>query len=93
MLVKFSVDIDDHSEKYDYTTDGHYDTESYHDCEMIIEQIAEVYHNDYDGWESRWPIEFKLYDSDDKNLGTFRVERESQPVFSATYLCEQMASD
>ncbi|MBI6529027.1 hypothetical protein JEP40_07860 [Proteus vulgaris] len=52
------------------------------DFEFCIEECAEYYHDDCDGWEDKWPLLFMLW-IDDQYLGTFEVEREFDPVFSA----------
>ncbi|EPO8032184.1 TPA: hypothetical protein ACKRKK_002455 [Proteus mirabilis] len=52
------------------------------DFKFCIEACAEYYHDDCDGCEDRWPLLFMLW-IDDQYLGTFEVEREYDPVFSA----------
>lgn len=52
------------------------------DLESCIEACAEYYHSDCDGWEDKFPLLFMLW-IDDQYLGTFEVEREFDPVFSA----------
>ena len=52
------------------------------DPEWIAEDAAEQYHNEHDGWESRWPITFEVFDGE-KSLGRFQVELEAEPVFRA----------
>ncbi|MDM3563168.1 hypothetical protein O9361_05990 [Proteus vulgaris] len=52
------------------------------DLDSCIEVCAEYYHADCDGWEDQWPLLFMLW-IDDQYLGTFEVEREYDPVFSA----------
>lgn len=53
------------------------------DLESCIEACAEYYHADCDGCEDQWPLLFMLW-IDDQYLGTFEVEREFDPVFSAS---------
>lgn len=50
----------------------------------VAEDAAEYYHDNCDGWESSWPMEFTILDDKKKVLGTFIVERESVPQFSAS---------
>ncbi|EMI5436568.1 TPA: hypothetical protein SMV41_000466 [Proteus mirabilis] len=52
------------------------------DLDSCIEACAEYYHADCEGCEDRWPLLFMLW-IDDQYLGTFEVEREFDPVFSA----------
>ena len=45
---------------------------------------AEDYHGNHDGWESAWPIDFYIYESEDgPPVGRFEVERETVPQFHA----------
>lgn len=45
---------------------------------------AEDYHGNHDGWESPWPLEFVLYESEDgPPIARFDVEREVVPHFYA----------
>ena len=58
------------------------------DLDYIATDIAEYYHDNCDGWENSWPLTFIIWDMEDKELGRFLVERESQPVFSASQIKE-----
>lgn len=52
--------------------------------ESLVRNAAKDYHFNHGGWEySSWPIEFRLYDESGKVLGTFSVDRDIEPVFSA----------
>jgi hypothetical protein len=52
--------------------------------ENLVRNAAKDYHHNHGGWEhSSWPIEIKLYDEDEKVLGTFSVDRDVEPVFFA----------
>lgn len=53
------------------------------DLEFVIEECADDFHHNHDGWEHHWPLEFKLWDHTGKELGDFLVEREMTPVFAA----------
>src|SRR4051812_13285342 len=45
---------------------------------------AEDYHANHDGWESSWPIDFFIYESEEgPAVGRFEVERETVPEFYA----------
>lgn len=52
------------------------------DLDSCIEACADYYHDNWDGWEDKWPLLFMLW-IDDQYLGTFEIEREFDPVFSA----------
>ena len=42
--------------------------------------VAEDYWDNYDGWESTWPLIFHIYD-DEHYLGKYEVEMEAEPIF------------
>lgn len=57
--------------------------DTWHDS--IIEQCAEHWHSEHDGWEAHWPRVFTLYAT--KNgppVARMEVEREYTPEFNAT---------
>lgn len=59
------------------------------EARMAAEEAAEDYWQNHDGWESTWPLTFALYETEDgPELHRFRVEEESEPVFSAYSLPE-----
>lgn len=66
--------------RYELPDDHNFSADDDHEC--CIEECAEYYHHDCDGWESQWPLLFMLW-IDDKYLGMFEIEREFEPVFSA----------
>lgn len=58
---------------------------AYLDADMKAEEAAEDYHDNHDGWEANWPLTIKIADSE-SHLGTFEVDREARPYFSAREL-------
>lgn len=45
---------------------------------------AEDFHSNHDGWESVWPMDFTIYESEEgPAVGRFEVERETVPQFHA----------
>ncbi|MBF0675557.1 hypothetical protein [Pseudomonas sp.] len=54
------------------------------DGEWIAEEAAADYHSEHDGWEARWPLKLMLWLPDGTEIGAFTVEREYEPVFSAS---------
>jgi hypothetical protein len=52
--------------------------------EYVAEAAADDFHSNHDGWEAHWPCDFYIFDLDGKLLGIFTVQREAEPVFSAT---------
>ena len=63
-----------------------YEFESDHDTEFmdwVVEDCANDFHNNHDGWESRWPITFRIWTESNEVLGDYLVERDHEPVFRA----------
>jgi hypothetical protein len=58
------------------------------ELKWLAETAAENYRDNHDGWEADWPIEITLYSLDGKDLGTFSVELEWEPSYSATQVKE-----
>lgn len=59
----------------------------FHDLSDQVVDAAEDYWNNHDGWESGWPLDFAIYESEDgQELGVFKVEMETVPEFSAREL-------
>jgi hypothetical protein len=60
------------------------DCESDADLEFLAEEAAADFHSEHDGWERQWPLTITLYDGKEgAALGSFTVEREYEPSFSA----------
>jgi len=79
-------------DNYIYVIDG--EEFSFHanygkdNLDYIVEEIAEYYHSNQDGWDDKWPIEIKLYTENKDYLGTFSVELEFDPTFNASLIKE-----
>lgn len=69
-------------EPYDdrYSFESKFTADSKH---WLAEDAAEEFFHEHDGWESKWPLVFNVYD-DDRHLGRYSVDVEHQPHFSAT---------
>lgn len=53
----------------------------------IAEDAAEDYHGNHDGWEATWPVVIHVYETEDgPEVARYEVERESEPVFTASPL-------
>ena len=66
--------------------DDAYEFESDHDTEFmdwVVEDCASDYHSEHDGWESSWPITFRIWTESGEVLGDYLVERDYDPVFYA----------
>ncbi|WP_370242834.1 hypothetical protein [Marisediminitalea sp.] len=55
----------------------------YFSLESLAEEMALEYYTDHDGWESTWPMHLHIY-QDDQLLGTFKMEIDYDPTFTAT---------
>lgn len=50
----------------------------------VAVDAADDYHGNHDGWESRWPLDFFIYESEEGlAVARFEVERETVPQFYA----------
>jgi len=52
------------------------------DWDLVVTDLAEDYHSNHDGWESSWPLQFRIYEGD-AEIARFQVEREHEPTFCA----------
>lgn len=50
----------------------------------IVEQAAEDYYFEHDGWEFTWPVTIRLWDEQKYLIGDYEVEMEAEPTFSLT---------
>lgn len=52
----------------------------------VAQRCADDYHSNHDGWESSWPLDFTLYETENGDpVATLEVEREAIPEFTATH--------
>ena len=79
--------------KYAVLSYGDVDFKDAHDIESshlpefadwVAEDCAEDFHSNHDGWESKWPLDFKVWYDFGEVLGVFQIEREYEPLFSAS---------
>jgi hypothetical protein len=54
------------------------------DLEWAAERFAEYYYDNYDGWESSWPITFSVANENGDLLGKIVVRIEPEPHFYGT---------
>ena len=53
----------------------------YHESwSLVVTDLADDYHSYHDGWESTWPLEFRIY-KDGSELARFNVDCEHEPRF------------
>lgn len=52
------------------------------DWSCVVTDLADDYHSNHDGWESSWPLQFRIYE-DGVEVARFEVEREYDPRFTA----------
>ena len=51
----------------------------------LVEECADDWHSNHDGWEAKWPRMFVLYESKEgPALERFEVDREANPIFSVS---------
>lgn len=51
--------------------------------EQMVQDAAEDYWENHDGWEDHWPLNIELF-VDGKSVGLFEVVMEMEPTFSAS---------
>jgi hypothetical protein len=84
MKNKYKFTVPDHGDQ-EFQFESTWDHEKNPDYSIwIVEEAAEYYHDNCDGYECGWPLIFELFTMDGKLLGKFEVEREAVPQFSAT---------
>lgn len=72
--------------RYELTVGGTYDLSEAWDQESLIEQAANDYHSNRDGWEAHWPLTFEIAETEDgPALARFEVELEWDPTFHASH--------
>lgn len=49
---------------------------------LVATDLAEDFFHNHDGWESHWPLEFRLYE-DDIEVARFSIDQDAEPVFYA----------
>ncbi|WP_099143351.1 hypothetical protein [Xenorhabdus kozodoii] len=72
-------DLTDPSDRYELENpvwDGSYPR-------YLAGECAYDYYNNHDGYEDNWPIEITVFNNGE-SIGTFSIELEFDPVFSAT---------
>lgn len=75
---------------YEADFDNSYDFKSLWDVEeseywtkSAAQDMAKDFHQNHDGWEYSWPLNLSIFRTDGSLVGTFEVDREMEPVFSA----------
>lgn len=56
----------------------------FQDWRIVARDLAEDFHNEHDGRESSWPMEFRVY-KDSECMWKGQVEREMEPCFYVCY--------
>ncbi len=57
--------------------------------EWTVQECANDYYFNHDGWESTWPMTFALKGSKDGEIKRFEVDRDYDPVFIASEISEE----
>ncbi|QHJ77744.1 MAG: hypothetical protein [Bacteriophage sp.] len=79
---KYFVDGES-DELYEFESIREYDCNVQIELDLLAELIAEDYYDEYDGWEDNWPIRITII-KDGQEIATFSVNKEYEPVFSAS---------
>ena len=84
--MKIYYRVIDHCEDsyYEYDASGLYDLDVDYEVEALLEQCADDYWSEHDGWESSWPLTFTLH-QEEGGLEVARsvIEMEAEPRFYA----------
>lgn len=73
--------IDDSEQRFEHDV-GHLSINHKLDTEMMANQCAQDYFDNHDGWESSWPLDLFLYETEDgPSVAKLSVEMEAEPVF------------
>ena len=76
MILEYTIPSHmDPDDKYEFESNSIFDGGKAVDA-------AENFWDNHDGWECSWPLDFVIY-QDGEEKGTFSVEVESSPTFSA----------
>ena len=81
MRVYYTVNTDVFED--DFYIEAHSSDLEYY-LDLIAKDCAEDYYGEHDGWESKWPLTFRLYTMESgstQRIGTFNIELEMEPQF------------
>jgi len=81
--MNLTYTIDDSNQEFEYYYDGGLTPEGNVEKVFMLQECAEDYHCNHDGWEASWPLTIKV-SIGGKPYCKGDVERESEPVFYAT---------
>ena len=81
--------VPEHCEESIYQVQSVHGTQDQLGCKWIVEQAAENYFSDHDGWDCHWPLTFELLDDDQHVIYRAEVQLESQPLFIVSSLDTQ----
>lgn len=78
------VDVDQET-YFEYTTLSHYDLDIDYECEALMEECADHYWREHDGWENSWPQVFSLHlEEGGPEILRSTIEMEAEPRFFAS---------
>lgn len=78
-----------HCKESTYQVQSVHGTQNQLERKWIVEQAADNYFSDHDGWDCRWPLTFELLDDDQQVIYRAEVQLESQPLFIVSSLGTQ----
>lgn len=79
MIIKYARHYGgppDVSFAHEYDTGWDFD-----DLDYIGDEIGEDFWRNYDGWECKWPLKFRIWDKNGYVLGDVSVDVEMRPEF------------
>lgn len=80
------IDIDDET-YFEYTSSACYDFDHDYEKEALLEECANDYWSNHDGWECTWPLTFSLHRTENgSEIARFTIEMEAEPRFYATVI-------
>lgn len=76
----YEYSVEPHGDRYSFESKFTPDSDGW-----LAEDAAEDFFHEHDGWKSKWPLVFNIYD-DGRHLGRYSVDVENQPHFYAARL-------
>ncbi|HEM6651489.1 hypothetical protein [Acinetobacter pittii] len=60
------------------------------DLDFVSNQCAQDYWDNHDGWESTWPLEISIFETEtaEAPIATYIVDMEMEPSFSSSVKAE-----
>jgi len=70
---------------FEYDSGASYNLDVDYEQEALLEECADNFWSNHDGWEYTWPLTFTLHNEENgSEIGRFTIEMEAEPRFYAT---------